>query len=715
MEIQNTITGEVGRIRYRDDSSGFSIFTLITDDDEIVIKGNTHELSEDSTYECVGFEDSDKYGTFFKASMILPFIPKSIAGLEKFLGSGIINGIGPVYAKKIVKKFGEDAVTVISQFPGRLEQVPGIGKKRVATISGSWKEYSGISDILRFLKEFDVSNNDAFKIHEVYKAESIAKIKENPYRLTSINRIGFTKADAVAGKLGYTGNHPLRVQAGIQYILEKHAKDGHTCITRDSFVSLVTASNLLNIEVELAESEIAELVARKKISSYSFNGETFYALIKYDKAERLIAKRLHEIKNGAHPFSIKDVGFPKDKKFSKSQALALKQSLKSKLLVVTGGPGVGKTTVMKAIIEMLVKGSSGTLTDKRIMLAAPTGLAAKRMSASTLREAGTIHRLLGCRGANEFNYNENNQLECDLLFLDEVSMLDAMLMASLLKAIPDNCIVIILGDPYQLQSVGAGNVLHDIIESGVIAVVRLVEPWRQGKGSKIIKNAYKIINGIMPDISNGADSDFFFIEKKREDITSTIVGLVSSRLPAKYKVSSQDIQVLSPLHNAIAGNNELNAALQNAINPIQDSGCERKFHGVVFREGDKVMQTKNDSDYDIYNGDVGILHKYTEEGGCKVEFSDSNVTFEDVKALNNMQLSYSCSIHKSQGSEFEIVVIPVTHAHHIMLNRNIFYTGITRAKRIVVMVGESSALRKAVNTVKNTFRETNLKQHLIAA
>ncbi|GHU12788.1 ATP-dependent RecD-like DNA helicase [Alphaproteobacteria bacterium] len=649
-----------------------------------------------------------KFGEQFKVVFCTCSVPASVVGIEKYLGGGLIRGVGPVMAKRIVAKFGEKTLDIIEGSIEKLREVEGIGKQRIEMIGKAWIEQKEIRSVMVFLQSHGVSSAYASKIYKKYGNESIAVVKENPYRLAhDIFGIGFLTADKIAQKLGFDTKSPLRAEAGIMFILHKLTDEGHVYYPREELIT--KAKEMLEVDKSVLDIAMESLLAEKKIVLDDLR----VYLAGYYLAEAQIAKMLKEIRDSSKntkEIHIDEALEQAQKKLSISlaerQIEAIKAAITNKLLVITGGPGTGKTTITKSILEIISK-----ITDK-ILLAAPTGRAAKRMSEASGREAKTIHRLLQFDPLNGgFKHNENNQLDCDLIILDEASMIDTLLMYHLLKAIPRHATLILVGDINQLPSVGAGNVLGDIIHSKAFTVIELNEIFRQAQESAIIMNSHRIVNGKYPEINNSESSDFFFnSEDDQEKVLEKITSLVKTRIPKKFGYDPiSDIQVLTPMNRGIVGTSKMNESLQESLNP---NGFEITRGGRRYRVGDKVMQIRNNYDKNVFNGDIGFISDIDAENQQIFVNIDGNDISYEYSELDELVLAYAVSIHKSQGSEYPVVVIPLVMSHYMMLQRNLIYTGITRGKKLVVIVGSKKAMFISVNNDKTMKRNTWLKERL---
>ena len=739
----------VERITYHNSQNGYSVIKCRVKgySDLVTVVGSMPDVHVGSVLELGGSWRVDaKYGRQFSMETFEETLPATVFGIEKYLGSGLIKGIGPKYAKKIVQEFGKDTLEVIETDPDRLNSIPGIGRVRVEKIRQSWQEQKEIKNIMLFLQSHDVSTSHATKIYKQYGNDSIGIVQENPYRLADdIWGIGFRTADTIAEKMGFGHERYARLRSGILYTLNHLSDDGHCYATRDML--LETGAELLSVEDNVLSMTLDEMIRQKDVITEDIPEEKLAgadspapadSFLEEDrKPERAIylppfffseigvVKRMSAILNNREGIHVNTQGLS-DRismktrmHYDQIQMQAILDAVTSKILVLTGGPGTGKTTTTLGIITAFREAGA------KILLAAPTGRAAKRLSEATGMEARTIHRLLEVKPPDGYQKNEENPLEGDVLIVDECSMIDIMLMYNLLKAVPDTMTLILVGDIDQLPSVGAGNVLRDIIDSGSFPVVRLTRIFRQAQTSRIIMNAHRINAGKLPDISNGRNADFFFMDMEREaegaglDISDasaiaglsadTIVRMVKTNLPRYYHIPSSEIQVLTPMQRGVVGATNLNQALQAAVNP-QGQGLKRG--GYLFRTGDKVMQIRNNYDKEVFNGDIGIItYIDLEERTLQVCFDERTVEY-DISELDELVLAYATTIHKSQGSEYPIVVIPVLMSHYIMLQRNLIYTGITRAKKILLLVGTKKALAYAVRNVTVTKRNTLLKERL---
>lgn len=703
----------VERITYQNPENGYTVLkTRVKGYKELVpVTGNLLDVNVGSVLLVEGNWKIDaRYGRQFIAEKWEETLPATVYGIEKYLGSGLIKGIGPKYAKKIVQEFGTDTISVIEDNIEQLLNVGGIGRKRVEMIRESWEKQKEVKNIMLFLQENGINTSFAAKIYAHYGNKSIEKVKENPFCLADdIWGIGFKTADIIAQKLGVDKQAYIRIRSGIMYTLGELAGDGHVYAGKEQL--FFKAAALLDAEEEYIIMTTDQMVKDGDLileEDAIYLPPFYYAEIgTASKLARLAEKPQDSVSLTKCQDVFTDIGSIEDKlniKYDPLQADAIKQASVSKVMVLTGGPGTGKTTVTKGIIAMYQEQGF------KILLAAPTGRAAKRMTEATGIEAKTIHRLLECKPPEGYQKNNENPLEGDVLVVDECSMIDILLMNSLLKAVPENMRLVFAGDINQLPSVGPGNVLRDIIDSGRFPVIRLNKIFRQAQSSRIIMNSHRINAGTMPDISNGRNTDFFFIQKETpEQAAEEIVTLVKYNLPKYYKIPASQIQVLAPLQRGTAGASNLNIVLQEALNP---SGAGIRRSGYIFRQNDKVMQIKNNYDKEVFNGDIGIIERVNlEERTLIIDFDGRHIEYEDME-LDEIVLAYATTIHKAQGSEYPVVVMPLLMEHYVMLQRNLVYTGITRAKKILVIVGTKKALAYSVKNLKVTERNTMLKERL---
>lgn len=739
----------VERITYQNPENGYSVLKCrVKNYSELVsVIGNMIDANVGSVLLAEGEWKVDaKYGRQFVAENWEETLPATVYGMEKYLGSGLIKGVGPKYAKKIVQRFGTDTFTVIEENVELLAEIEGIGRKRVQMIAQSWERQKEVKNIMLFLQEHQVSTSYAAKIYRQYEGDSIAVMRENPYKLADdIWGIGFRTADQIASKLGFEKESYVRLRSGLMYTLSELSNDGHVYAEKQQLID--KASELLEASPETVVMTMDEmlrnqdLIQEKNIVRTDGEGNALTAIYLppfyfaevgvAGKLKRLASspagdrlyQRLMEARkstgNESLSVDVRAIEAKTGTEYDEIQADAIRRAATAKVMVLTGGPGTGKTTTTHGII------AAYRAYGLKILLAASTGRAAKRMTEATGMEAKTLHRLLECKPPDGYQRNEENPLEGDVLIVDECSMIDMILMNSLLKAIPPSMRLILVGDIDQLPSVGAGNVLRDIIDSGAFPVVRLTRIFRQAQTSRIIMNAHRINRGELPDISNGRDTDFFFMENEDAGAAaSQIVELVRTKLPKYYHTESAQIQVLTPMQRGAAGMTNLNLLLQEALNPTErdiflrgrgrTSMPKECLHrsGYVFRAEDKVMQIRNNYEKDVYNGDIGIIESVSEaDRTLTVNFDGRSVEY-DMTELDELVHAYATTIHKAQGSEYPIVVMPVLMNHYVMLQRNLLYTGITRAKKALVIVGSRKALAYAVRNVTVTKRNTLLRERL---
>lgn len=699
----------VERITYRNEENGYTVIKCKAKNysDLVTVVGAMPDAHVGSVLSLEGFWKIDsKYGRQFSAEKWEETLPATVYGIEKYLGSGLIKGVGPKFAKRIVQKFGKDTLDVIEEQPDLLIEVEGIGRVRVERIKNSWQEQKEIKNIMLFLQGHEVSTSHATKIFKTYGRESIAVVKENPYRLADdIWGIGFKTADTIAGKLGIEKDRFIRLRSGILYTLNKLSESGHCFAVREQLID--TAVKLLDVESPELEITLDEMLRTGDV----IRDEEAIYLPPFYFSEVGCAKRLLNLLEAKREID-SDVNVVMEKvirqtgiSYDEIQMEAIRTAFVSKVMVLTGGPGTGKTTTTLGIISAYRESGA------QIILAAPTGRAAKRMSEATGMEAKTIHRLLEYKPPEGYQRNEENPLKGDVLILDECSMIDIILMYNLLKAVPEHMTLILVGDTDQLPSVGAGNVLKDIIESERVPVVRLTRIFRQAQGSRIIMNAHRINKGEPVDMRGGKDSDFFFAkEETNEGIVERLVKYCTVNLPKYYQVDAlRDIQVLTPMQRGVTGAANLNQILQQAMNP---EGPALRRGGTQYRLRDKVMQIRNDYDKEVFNGDIGtVVRVDLEDRELVVNFDGREISY-DVTELDELTLAYATTIHKAQGSEYPIVVMPFSMSHFVMLQRNLLYTGVTRAKKVLVLIGEKKAVYYAIKNEKTTERNTKLAGRL---
>ena len=729
------LTGTIEDIVFRNEENGYTVAKLEKDGSLVTIVGKFIDVQIGATVSLEGKFERSKFGVQYAFTSYELSQPKTIAGIEKYLGSGLIRGVGPITAKNIVDKFGAETLEILEYSPEKLASIRGISEKKAVEIGFSYREHKEVQNTIMFLQSYNISTNMSLKIYNVYHEKTTDIVKNNPYKLIEdIDGIGFTTADRIAKNIGIPENSEFRVRAGLIHVLKLSCeRNGNTYLPKKMLFD--ESSKALNLPLEENEELFTKtfdtLCLDKTCVTLWIDNSEIVMLSRYFYYENSIAQKLAWLKNSSM-ITDTDVGddiiiFEQKNKieFHEEQKNAIKGAIKNGVFVITGGPGTGKTTIIKCILEILEN------MQKRVALVAPTGRASKRMSDSTGREAKTIHRLLEVNviKTNEsyFIHNETNPLKVDVVIVDEVSMVDALLMCNLLKALPRDCKLILVGDKDQLPSVGAGNVLSDILESGVIPFCMLTKIFRQGEKSLIITNAHLINEGKMPLIDN-TSMDFFFESKNDpEIIKNTIVNLVTTRLPKFLSVSPKEIQVLAPMKAGVCGIENLNKTLQQEINPPSEAKPQIEVGQTIFRLGDKVMQITNNYDLvwkkkgkyameegqGVFNGDIGYITTIdSQTGEVNVEFEDGRNCLYTRPDLLDLSLSYAVTIHKSQGSEFDTIIIPAIAGPSIILTRNLIYTAVTRAKKMVVIVGEKQYLKRMVSNKYTATRFTLLKRLL---
>lgn len=736
MELQ----GIIEEIIFRNEDNGYTVAVLSHNengfDEYTTIVGTLSDAKVGQCYKLNGKIVNSKYGEQFAFSTAEVIYPNTLSGIKKYLSSGLIKGIGPVTAGLIVNEFKKDTLTVIEYCPEKLAKIRGISIKKAIAISEAFNEIKKMQNSVMFLQSYNISTNMAIKIFNNYGDKTIEYVKSNPYRLVEdVDGIGFLTADNIAKSMGIASNSQFRIRAGIIHtITDNCEKNGNTFVYKKQLLEAV--STLLGLNLESNSDKIVEVLDDmgydKTISMFmSKNGQEIVMLTRMYFTESSVAQKLSLLNLTASSnnsdYSTAIAFFEKlnNITFDEQQRNAIDMSLKSGVSVITGGPGTGKTTIIKCILNILEQNNN------KVMLLAPTGRASKRLSESTGREAKTIHRGLELNfrgGGSTFVYNEQNPLNVDAVVVDEVSMVDVLLMNSLLKALPSDCKLILVGDKDQLPSVGAGNVLGDILDSGIIKVSYLTKIFRQDEKSLIVSNAHLINDGEMPCIDNSSRDFFFESHEDSVEIKDAIINLVTSRLPNFAKIDASKIQVLAPLKAGASGTINLNMSLQEKINPLVRGKQELVVGKTIFREGDKVMQTVNNYDLiwtkqngllseegsGVFNGDIGYITKIHQGSGeTEVVFEDGRVCNYERTDIGELSLAYAITIHKSQGSEFDVVVIPIISGPSIILTRNLIYTAITRAKKMVVLVGSKKYLRRMISNNYTVVRQTMLKDFLL--
>ncbi len=721
------IKAQIERITYHNEENGYTIARakVAGRHDLITIVGNLYSVNAGEVLQLKGqWHNHPKFGEQFRVASYESVVPATVKGIENYLGSGLIKGIGPVMAKRLVSKFGLETLNIIETNTQKLHEVQGIGNKRIEMIRTAWDDQKEIRDVMLFLQGYGVTPSYGAKIFKQYGKESISVVRGNPYRLaTDIFGIGFITADKIAEKLSIPKESQMRAEAGILYVLHQLSDDGHVCYPYELFIE--ECRKVLDVGRDTIIRALEKIALDQKIVIENFGREkkleddnkTVY-LAKFHVSEVGIADKLKNLMLSAKRVR----SFDKDKAIewvqgelkihlAANQKKVVREALDKKIMVVTGGPGTGKTTVINAIIRIYKRLGQKTL------LAAPTGRAAKRMAEATGHEAKTIHRLLEFNPKEgRFKRDENNLLDAELIVIDETSMVDSLLMYYFLKAVPGAATVIFVGDVDQLPSVGAGNVLKDIIDSGLIPTVRLTEIFRQAKESLIIINAHRINNGEMPIITHdgGHLHDFYFFPiEGPEKALDKIIELCKEKIPDRFRYNPiEDIQVLTPMHRGVVGAANLNAELQKHLNSSQD---ELVRSGKVFKAGDKVMQIRNNYDKEVFNGDIGRISKIDRETQeVTVNYDGKPIKYE-YSELDEIVVAYAVSVHKSQGSEYPVIVMPIHTQHYMLLQRNLLYTAITRGKKLVILVGTMKAIAIAIKNNKTQQRYTLLKERLLSA
>jgi exodeoxyribonuclease V alpha subunit len=723
--MADQIQGQVERITYSNEESGYNVIKVKVRGrrDLVTVVGSFVAVTPGEVLRMEGsWSHHSQYGEQFKVERYETLTPATVEGIRKYLGSGLIKGIGPVMAKRIVNRFGENTLEVIDREAERLRDIEGIGEYRVEQIRKAWQDQKEIRDVMVFLRSHEISASYAARIFKHYGKESLKVLEENPYRLAmDVAGIGFITADKIARNLGFALDSPLRAEAGVLYALHEAADDGHVCAPYEWL--LEQCQELLHIPEAVLTAAVESLTADQRLTAAdvpetireAFGSARAVYLRGYCLAETQVAQRLLRLRAMA-PLQRK---WDADKgllwvqerlavELAPLQAEAVKRALLDKVLIVTGGPGTGKTTLIRAIILLYQQLGA------RICLAAPTGRAAKRMSEATRHPASTIHRLLEFSPQpGGFQRHEQRPLNADLVVVDEASMLDCLLTNHLLKAIPENAALVLVGDVDQLPSVGPGSVLQDIIKSQQFPVVKLTEIFRQARQSRIVVNAHRVQQGLFPELQAPSDrvQDFYFIEKEDpEEVVEIILKLCMQRIPTRFKLDAiEDIQVLCPMHRGIVGAQHLNTVLQEKLNP-QKQVLERS--GRALRLNDKVMQIRNNYDKEVFNGDLGRIRKIDLENQTVQVEVDGRLVPYDFGELDELVLAYAISVHKAQGSEYPAIVLPLLTQHFIMLQRNLLYTAITRGRKLVVVVGSKKALAIAVKNDKTRQRFTLLCERL---
>jgi exodeoxyribonuclease V alpha subunit len=713
-EPLQAIEGTLERVIYSNEENHYTVAQLLPEGgarrtEPITIVGNIAGLNVGETVRAQGhWVNHKQFGRQFAVERFESVLPRTIVGIRKYLGSGLIKGVGDTFADRIVEKFGERTLEVIDSFSGRLREVEGIGPERAKRIKEAWMAQKSVRDIMIFLQGYGIGSSHAAKIFKQYGENTMAVVQENPYRLAKdISGIGFRTADGIASKMGIERDSIHRLKAGVVHTLDRATDEGHTCLPRERLVE--AARELLEVEIAPIEKAIDLLSAAGDVVIE----DDFVYLARLCRSERGVATKIHELRDA--PLALPSIDFDKaltwvqqktSVALAAAQRNAVQTALTSKICVITGGPGVGKTTIVNSIVRIL-RAKNG-----KVLLAAPTGRAAKRMSEATGVPAQTIHRLLKYEPREGgFTHNERRPLQGDMIIIDETSMLDIPLAYHLLKAIPLAASVVFVGDVDQLPSVGPGNFLRDVIDSDRVPVVRLTEIFRQAKNSFIITNAHLVNEGHMPVFDAPEESDFFFInEEQPEKVLATIKTLCSERVPKKFGFDPmRDVQVLTPMHKGLCGSENLNRELQSTLNP---TGPNVQRLGRTYRVGDRVMQIRNNYDKDVFNGDLGRVKKIDLiEQHVVVQVDERDVPYEFTD-MDELLPAYAISVHKSQGNEYPCVIVPLLTQHFVLLQRNLLYTAITRGKKLVILIGSKKALSIAIHNNKTAARYSRLKERL---
>ncbi|MEO2811405.1 ATP-dependent RecD-like DNA helicase [[Eubacterium] siraeum] len=724
VDISVELSGSVEDVIYKNADNGYTVINLGCDEGLIAVVGNLGDVNEGERLSLRGgWITSPKYGRQFKAAMCERSMPETESEISAYLGSGVIKGLGPAIAKKIVKQFGTEALDIIDNDCMQLTVIKGITSDKALYISNEYHKITGVNEVIKFLGEYNFGPAHAISVWSAFEHDSIKQIKTNPYILcTSGIDIDFRSVDRMAADLGFDAENSDRVRAGIVYVLHENANAGHTCLPTEKLRESVCDN--LGIERRQFESCLDDCEEKDWVVRITLGKREFVYLPEYYLAETYIAKKLAFMLRTSEQYEkdysdeIRGVEFSENIQYEDLQRAAISACLTGSVFILTGGPGTGKTTTLNGVIKIL------KAQKKRILLCAPTGRAAKRMSDLTGEPARTIHRLLevdfNAKGELKFKRNETNPLPADVVIADEMSMVDALLMCSLVRAIKPTSKFIMVGDSNQLPSVGAGNVLKDLIASHYIPSVELKEIFRQAAQSLIVTNAHRIVNGEFP-VLDDRQNDFFFMNKSLEsDIAGLVIQLAKQRLPDTYGFSPiDDIQVLCPTKMGMAGTKELNKQLQSALNPPSQNKAELKFFDVIFRTGDKVMQTKNDYDVlwtknnekgsGIFNGDIGIIRSVDRfSQNVTIDF-EGRVAIYTSEMLRRLEHAYAITIHKSQGSEYDAVIIPITAFTHNLLYRNLLYTGVTRAKKMIIVIGTKELVKTMVDNNRKMLRYSLLR------
>ncbi len=721
---EKTLSGTIERVTFHNEENGYCVLRVSMSDARKTqtVVGNCASPNAGEEIAARGeWIEDDQYGSQFRASEISTSEPDNLKGIERYLGSGLIDGIGPTYAKKLVNKFGPEVFNIIDDRSKRLEEVEGIGPKRRKEIKKSWEKQKSVRRIMVFLHQHGISTARAVRIYKTYGDESIKKLKNNPYRLShDLHGVGFKTADTIASKLGINFDDWSRIEAGLQFALQTATGNGHCALPETELIE--SATELLGVDQIKIEDCLKKIITKSEVIRDEINSVPMIFPPQLIASEKIVSQKILNLasKKPDYPkveiekalsWCQKKIGYP----LAEGQRKAVELALRERVLIITGGPGVGKTTILRSVLMILRAKKVAPI------LCAPTGRAAKRMSETTGLEASTIHRLLEFKGqSGKFAHDENNPVEGDLFIVDEASMIDIQLMSSFLRALPKNAHLILVGDVDQLPSVGPGSVLSDMIQSNELPVARLNEIFRQSSESRIITAAHEINEGILPielskSARNNPNSDFFFISSDEPDKTAeTIANIVSLRVPEKLGLDPvNDIQVITPMHRGSLGTQALNRKLQDSLNPASESTFEIERFGARYRVGDKVIQTRNNYEKETLNGDIGkVIEISTDPGKVIIQFSGQRTVSYEPGELDEISPGFAITVHKSQGSEFPCVVIPVSTQHFLLLQRNLLYTAITRGSQVVVLVGQKKAAAMAVKNIDTKERYRGLLQRL---
>lgn len=710
-----SVSGQVEHVTYHSEETGFFVARIVVEKrrEPVVVVGSAASIQPGEWLHAEGRWQMDRqHGRQFKAERVRLAQPSSLEGIQKYLASGLIKGIGPKYAERLVARFGAEVFQIIDAFSKRLEEVPGIGPERRARIKAAWEQQKAVRDIMVFLHSYGLGTSRAVRIFKTYGHEAVALIRANPYRLAAdIPGIGFKTADELAGRLDIGPQDPFRLQAGLRYTLVTASAQGHCALPTEPLI--VQTEKLLNVGRDRLPAALEALAASGEVGSDEVEGERWWFLPELLRGEQRIAEVIRALVSAPPTLPALDVdralaraATETGMALASGQAAAVRLAWTHRVAIITGGPGVGKTTVLNTLLRI------ASMAGVPATLCAPTGRAAKRLQEATGQSASTIHRLLGGRVEDRA---DSSPMGRGLMVVDETSMIDVPLMARFLKALPPEAHLVLVGDPDQLPSVGPGAVLGDLLASGIVPVARLKEVFRQAATSRIVTSAHRILRGEPPEpVSKGEPSDFYFVERTEPDrIMDTVLEFVCSRIPKKFGLDPKtDIQVLTPMNRGSLGTGEFNRRLQETLNPAQSGRVQVERFGVVFRPGDKVIQTRNNYDKEVFNGDIGQITGLDEENGeVNVSFEGREVCFE-FGELDELQLAYAITVHKAQGSEYPAVVIPLATAHYLLLQRNLLYTAVTRGRKLVVIIGDPKALDLCLRNTSAGERFTGLKDCL---